>query len=134
MVAGVSECSFALAGLGIDLPLTELEGTLFDVVFGLELTQALAGGVVVVGGGLAGQFEGALPHAVGEGGDVGGHAGERSGVAVDAGSQIPPKTFEGISNRVGRTAAQGLAQGLDRRPSLGFEDRDRSPFDVRPLK
>ena len=75
MVAGVGKRSFALTRLGVDLPLREFERSLFDVVLDLELAQPLAGGVVVMSGGLTAKFQGALPHAVGEIRDLGRHPG-----------------------------------------------------------
>jgi len=48
MIAGVGERPFALPRLRVDLPLTEIERSLLDVVLELELTQALAGCVVVM--------------------------------------------------------------------------------------
>jgi hypothetical protein len=91
MVAGIGERALAFPRLGVDLPLTEFERSLFYVVLDLELTQALAGGVVVVGRRLTAKFQGALPHAVGEARDLGRHSGEGGGVALDAGAQVPPK-------------------------------------------
>jgi hypothetical protein len=43
-----------------------LERSLFDVVLDLELAQPLAGGIVVMSRGLTGEFQGALPHPIGE--------------------------------------------------------------------
>jgi hypothetical protein len=86
MIAGVGERPFAFPRLGVDLPLTQIERSLLDVVLDLELAQSLAGGVVILGCGLASQFERSLPHPIGELGNVGRHAGEGGGVAVDAGA------------------------------------------------
>jgi hypothetical protein len=91
MVASIGERSFAFPRLGVDLPLPEFERSLLDLILDLELTQPLAGGVVVMSRGLAGKFQGALPHAVGKIRDLARHPGEGGGVALDTGAQIPPK-------------------------------------------
>ncbi len=70
MVAGIGERALAFPRLGVDLPLTEFERSLFYVVLDLELTQPFAGGVVVMYRGLTGEFQGTLPHAVGEARDL----------------------------------------------------------------
>jgi hypothetical protein len=101
VIAGVGERAFAFSRLGVDLALTEFERSLLDVVLGFELTQPLAGGVVVEGCGLAGQFEGPLPHAIGEIRDLGRHSREGGGVAVNAGAQVPPKPPQRIADGVG---------------------------------
>ena len=101
MVSRVGERSFAFPRLGVDLPLTQVEGSLLDLVLDLELTQSLAGGIVVKNCGLAGEFQGALPHAVGDIRDLGRHPAEGGRVAVDPGAQIPPKAPERIAEGVG---------------------------------
>ncbi len=101
MIAGVGERAFAFSRLGVDLPLTEFERSLLDVVLDLELTQPLAGGVVALSRGLTAKFQGALPHAVGEVRDLGRHSGEGGGVALNAGAQVAPKPPERIADGVG---------------------------------
>jgi hypothetical protein len=101
MLPGIDKRSFPFPRLGVDLPLTQLERSLFDFVLDLELVQALAGSVVVMSRGLAGEFQGALPHAVCDLRDLGRHPGEGGRVAVDPGAQIPPKATQRIADGVG---------------------------------
>ncbi len=84
MVAGVGERAFARPCLGVDFLFPKLKGAAPDIDFQLKLAQTLAGGVVVVRRGLAGEFQRALPKAIREGRDFAWHAGERRRVALDA--------------------------------------------------
>jgi hypothetical protein len=52
MVSCIGERPFALPRLSVDLPLTEFERSLLDVILELELTQPAASGVVVMSCGL----------------------------------------------------------------------------------
>jgi hypothetical protein len=105
VIAGVGERAFAFSRLGVDFPLTEFKRSLLDVGLDFELTQPLAGGMVATSRGLTCEFQGALPHAVGEIRDLGRHPGEGGGVAVNAGAQVAPKPPHCIPDGVGGTAA-----------------------------
>ncbi len=66
------------------------------------LMEALPGGVLVVGGGVrGGQLECALPHAVGELGDIRGRAGKGGRSRPRCGHRGRAKTSEGVGDGVG---------------------------------
>ena len=84
-----------------------------NFILEFDLFQPLPRRVVLVLRRFAGQWECPLPHAVGELGNVGRHAGEGHRVALDARGQVAPKALERVRDRVRRAGAQRFADILD---------------------
>ena len=70
------------------------------------VSAAFANPVVPVVTPVRGQAECPLPHPVGELGDVGRHAGEGGGIALDAYPQVAPEALQRGGNGVGGAGAQ----------------------------
>ncbi len=112
-LARVTEGLLAGAGGGVQFPFVEVPGLRADLVLVLQLREALAGGVVVLRGRLAGKLQRALLETVGEIRDVRWQAGQGRGIAFDACTEVPPEPLQGVADRLGRAAAERLADRLD---------------------